>query len=47
MFRNNKFGLKDALVIIGVAALFYGIFTIYPPAAFIVLGAGFILLGFK
>ena len=50
MIRNkfkDKFGIKDALLIIGAAGLFYGIWLIFPPAAYIVAGAGLIFIGMR
>jgi len=53
-FKNNtknklrgKFGLDDFVMLLGTAGLFYGIWLIYPPAAFIVIGIWFIYLGVK
>lgn len=31
--------LRDLLCVIGIAALFYGLYETYPPAAFIVVGS--------
>ena len=44
---KDKFGIRDALLLIGAGVLFYGIFLIYPPAAYIVAGAGFIYMGLR
>jgi hypothetical protein len=32
---------------VGAIGLFYGIYIIYPPAAYIVAGAGFIYIGMR
>jgi len=42
---KGKIGLKDILIIVGTVMLFAGIYLIYPPAALITIGAGFIWLG--
>ncbi len=50
MIRNKfkgKFGLIDLLLLIGAGLLFYGLFLIYPPSAYIVAGAGFVYLGLR
>jgi len=39
--------LKDLLAIIGIGLLFYGIYLIYPPAAYIALGLGLIYVGVR
>ena len=44
---KDKFGLKDLFMLIGGIGLFYGIFKIYPPAAFIVVSLGLIYLGVR
>lgn len=36
---------SDCLLLIGVIAVFFGVYQIYPPAAYIVLGLGCIFLG--
>ena len=49
-FKNSlkgKFELKDFAMLIGAGLLFYGIWLIYPPAAYIVIGVGVIYLGVK
>jgi len=53
-FKNNtkskfkdKFGLKDFVLLLGAGGLFYGIWLIYPPAAFIVIALGLIYLGMR
>ncbi|MGD9276349.1 MAG: hypothetical protein PVJ67_04200 [Candidatus Pacearchaeota archaeon] len=49
-FKNNlkdKFGLRDFIILLGMGVLFYGIWLIYPPAAYIASGIGFIYLGVR
>ena len=49
-FKNKfkiKFEIQDFAMLIGAGALFYGIWLIYPPAAYIVIGVGIIYLGVK
>ena len=41
------FELKDFMLLLGAGALFYGIWLIYPPAAYIVIGVGVIYLGVR
>ncbi len=45
-FKKN-FELKDLALLLGAGALFYGIWLIYPPAAYIVIGVGVLYLGVK
>ncbi len=50
MIKNkfkDKVDLKDLCILIGAGLLFYGLFLIYPPAAYIVAGAGFVYLGLR
>jgi len=44
---KGKFGLKDLLIVIGAGLLFYGIYLIYPPAAYIVIAVGLIYTGLR
>ena len=44
---KKSFELKDLMLFIGAGALFYGIYLIFPPAAFIVIGSGCIYLGMR
>jgi len=53
-FKNNiknklkgKFELKDFILLIGAGLLFYGLFLIYPPVAYIIIGGGLLYLGVK
>ncbi len=49
-FKNKfkiKFDIRDFALLLGAGALFYGIWLIYPPAAYIVIGVGVIYLGVK
>lgn len=41
------FDLRDAFVFSGMGAVYYGLFQIYPPAAWIVLGVALFWLGVK
>ena len=50
MFKNKlkgKFELKDFVLLIGAGLLFYGLFLIYPPVAYIIIGGGLLYLGVK
>ena len=44
---KGKFGIKDLFILIGTGLLFYGIFLIYPPAAYIVIAVGLIFIGVR
>ena len=44
---SKKFGLKDLLILIGAGVLFYGVWLIYPPAAYILIGMSLIFLGVR
>ena len=40
------FGPQDVAIMIGTGMVFFGLYLIYPPAAYIVIGAGIIYIGF-
>lgn len=41
----NIIDVKDILLLIGVLFAFYGIHSMHPPTAFIVLGGFFVFIG--
>ena len=43
---ERKFGLVEALLLVGGASLVYGVFRIYVPAGYIVLGLALISLAY-
>ena len=43
----KQFSFTDYLFVIGAASAFYGVFCIYKPAAFILLGAGLIYMAIR
>ena len=43
----KQFSFTDYLFVIGAASAFYGVFCIYKPAAFILLGAGLIYMAVR
>jgi hypothetical protein len=45
--RRRLFGVRDAVVLAGIACLAAGLAMIYVPAAFIAVGAGVIFLGVR
>ena len=43
----KQFSFTDYLFVIGAASAFYGVFCIYKPASFILLGAGLIYMAVR
>ena len=43
----KQFSFTDYLFVIGAASAFYGVFCIYKPASFILLGAGLIYMAIR
>ena len=44
--KKFKFDFDDLLIVLGAAGVIAGIWLIYHPAAYIIAGAGLLVLGF-
>jgi len=42
MKKNIETWLKEFLTLIGASLIWYGLYLIYPPVSYIIVGAGFI-----
>jgi len=40
--KRSEVLFKELLLIIGIAAIWYGLYLIYPPVSYIIMGAGLV-----